>query len=262
MSAELVLAEDLGGATRLLTINRPKALNALNLGVITELREQIQKAEGDGVRQLIVTGSGPKSFVAGADISAMADMDRATATHFARMGQRVLHMLTLYPGVTVAAVNGFCLGGGMELAMACDLIYAAPNALFGQPEVNLGVIPGFGGTQRLRRRVGPQRARELILTGRNVKAVEAVDIGIALRVVPEEEGSVVEAAAAVCKTISQKGPLAVRWAKQACALAEELDLPVGLQEEARLFGACFDTEDQTEGMAAFLEKRRASFAGR
>lgn len=251
-----------GDHTAVLTITRPEALNALNKEVILQLGLALQDLERDGIRHVVLTGAGEKSFVAGADIAAMARMERAEATQFARRGQRVLHLLTLYPGVTIAAVNGYALGGGMEVAMACDLILAAPSAVFGQPEVGLGVIPGFGGTQRLRRRVGPQRARELILTGRSVKADEAVRIGLALRVVPEEEGTVLEAALSLCESIGKKGPRAVQRAKQACALAEELDLEVGLQEEATLFGACFDTADQKEGMAAFLEKRKADFSGR
>ena len=259
---EFLQVLDHGGHSRILTIDRPDALNALNQAIIRELHAELIRAEQDGIRHVVVTGAGAKAFVAGADIAAMAGMDRAEATQFARRGQRVLHLLSLYPGVTIAAVNGYALGGGMELAMACDLILAAPNAVFGQPEVNLGVIPGFGGTQRLRRRVGPQRARELILTGRNVKADEAVRIGLALRVVGEDEGSVLDAALKVCDGIGRKGPQAVRWAKQACALAEELDLEVGLQEEATFFGACFETADQDEGMSAFLEKRKPVFSGR
>ena len=162
-----------GDHTAVVTIDRPTALNALNLKVIEELEQILHGLEQDGVRHVILTGAGEKAFVAGADIAAMQNMTRAEATGFARRGQRALHLLTLYPGVTIAAVNGYTLGGGMELAMSCDLILAGPGALFGQPEVGLGVIPGFGGTQRLRRRVGPQRARELILTGRLVKAAEA-----------------------------------------------------------------------------------------
>jgi len=259
--SSFVEVTDHGGHTRVLTINRPDALNALNHDVIRALHAALQQAEAAGVQHLVVTGAGTKAFVAGADIAAMSKMDRAEATQFARWGQRVLHLLTLYPGVTIAAVNGYALGGGMELAMGCDLILAAPNAVFGQPEVNLGVIPGFGGTQRLRRRVGPQRARELILTGRNVKAEEAVTLGLALRVVSLDEGSVLDGALKLCDTLGRKGPQAVRWAKKACALAEELDLEVGLQEEAAFFGACFETVDQTEGMAAFLEKRKPVFVG-
>lgn len=260
-TTDLILVTEHGEHTRVFTINRPDALNALNLQVIDQLRRELAVAEKAGTRHIVVTGAGTRAFVAGADIGAMAEMDRGAATQFARRGQRVLHLLTLYPGITVAAVNGYALGGGMELAMACDLILAGPRAVFGQPEVNLGVIPGFGGTQRLRRRVGPQRAREMILTGRNVKAEEAVQMGLALRVVPEDEGTVLEAALELCGRLERKGPQAVLRAKRACALAEELDLEVGLQEEAGLFGACFDTADQTEGMAAFLEKRKPAFRG-
>jgi enoyl-CoA hydratase len=261
-TTDLIQVADHGDHTRVFTLNRPDALNALNLALINQLRGALDAAEAAGVRHIVLTGAGTTAFVAGADIAAMSDMDRGAATQFARRGQRVLHLLTLYPGVTIAAVNGYALGGGMELAMACDLILAGPAAIFGQPEVNLGVIPGFGGTQRLRRRVGPQRARELILTGRNVKAAEAVSLGLALRVVPEDEGTVLDAALALCERLARKGPQSVLRAKQACALAEELDLEIGLQEEAELFGACFDTEDQSEGMAAFLEKRKPAFVGR
>ncbi|MEE2830169.1 MAG: enoyl-CoA hydratase-related protein [Myxococcota bacterium] len=251
-----------GKSTAVLTIQRPKALNALNTAVLRELKAALDQLEQDGIGQVILTGSGERSFVAGADIAEMHGMDRLEATAFARRGQRILHRLTLYPGVTIAAVNGYALGGGMELAMACDLILASSNALFGQPEVDLGVIPGFGGTQRLRRRVGAQRARELIFTGRRIGAEEAVRLGLALRVVPEDEGSVLDAALALADSIGSKGPTAIVLAKQACALAEELDIEIGLQEEAARFGACFSTEDQTEGMAAFLEKRPAKFASR
>ena len=216
--------------------------------------------EQGGIRHVVLTGAGEKAFVAGADIAAMKEMSRGEATVFARRGQRVLHRLTGFSGVTIAAVDGFALGGGMELAMACDLIVASESSRFGQPEVNLGVIPGFGGTQRLVRLVGAQSARELILTGRMVKADEALRLGIAVKVVPQ--GEALSEALKIADTVAAKGPQAVAWAKTAIRLAEELDLEIGLQEEAELFGRCFETQDQAEGMAAFLEKRPASFAGR
>ena len=256
MNEDLVLLESTSPATAVLTINRPGALNALDLAVLDALGDAITQAQRDGVRHLIVTGAG-KAFVAGADIKAMVDLDRAGATEFARRGQRIIHMLTSYRGVTIAAVNGYALGGGMELAMACDLILADERAKFGQPEVKLGVIPGFGGTQRLSRLVGAMRARELIFSSRTIGAEEAVRIGLVLKAVPT--GTVLDEAKAMAAGIEGMGPLAVRWAKRACKLSEELNIDVGLQEEAELFGRCFDTSDQTEGMAAFVAKRAPVF---
>ena len=246
--------------TAVVTINRPKALNALNPEVITALGEAIDKLAEEDIRHVVLTGAGGKAFVAGADIGAMSSLSLEEAKAFARKGQRILHKLTTYPGVTVAAVDGFALGGGMELAMACDLILAGARSRFGQPEVNLGVIPGFGGTQRLGRLVGAQRARELIFTGRMIKADEAERLGLLLEVT--EPGEALNRALEIVATIAQKGPQAIRWAKQAIALSEELDLPIGLQEEAELFALCFETEDQKEGMGAFLQKRTADFKGR
>lgn len=245
--------------TAIITVNRPEALNALNLEVVRGLHGALTKLAAENIRQVIVTGAGGKAFVAGADIAEMASMTRDDAKTFARRGQRVLLMLTRYPGVTIAAVDGFALGGGMELAMACDLVVAGPRARFGQPEVNLGVIPGFGGTQRLARLVGAHRARELIFTGRMIKAAEAVQIGLALETA---ETSALERAIELAETIASKGPKAVQWAKAAIRISEELPLELGLQEEAEMFSLCFDTEDQTEGMAAFLEKRPPVFGGK
>jgi len=244
----------------IITINRPEALNALNAEVILALNTAIDGVAREGIRQIVLAGAGDKAFVAGADIAAMKDLGRTEAKAFARRGQRVLHKLSLFPGVTIAAVDGFALGGGMELAMACDLIVAGGKARFGQPEVNLGVIPGFGGTQRLVRLVGLQRSRELILTGRMIKADEAVRLGIALEAV--EAGQALTRALELAATIASKGPVAVACAKEAIRIADELNIEIGLQEEAELFADCFETTDQTEGMAAFLEKRPAVFVGR
>lgn len=243
------------------TVDRPKALNALNAATLGEMSEVFDRCrEDDDVRAVLVTGAGEKAFVAGADISAMATLTATEAGFFARSGQAVLNRLAGYPGVVIAAVNGFALGGGMELAMSCDLIIAAANARFGQPEVNLGVIPGFGGTQRLVRLVGVQRAREMIFTGRMVKAPEAQQLGIALEVV--EAGKAVERALEIVATIAAKGPGAVRQAKTAVNAHLDGTLLEGLSAEASLFGACFSTADQTEGMAAFMEKRAAVFTNR
>ena len=241
-----------------ITIDRPKALNALNPATLAALDAAIDQV-GDA-RAVVITGGGEKAFVAGADISVMAKLSAIEAGQFAAMGQRVFDRLEALPMPVIAAVNGFALGGGCELALACDLVLAAPNAVFGQPEVKLGVIPGFGGTQRLVRRVGTMRARELCFSARNVKADEAVAIGLALRVVTE--GSVRDAALALANQIAAQGPVAVRLAKRAILDGDGADLRVGLAGERTLFALCFATDDQKEGMAAFLEKRAAAFTGR
>jgi len=244
------------GAVALLTLDRPEALNALNSEVIAGLEAALD-ALGDA-RALVLTGGGPKAFVAGADIAEMRHLDHVGAAGFARRGQAVFARLEALPIPTIAAVNGFALGGGCELALACDLVLAGPNAVFGQPEVRLGVIPGFGGTQRLVRRVGQMRAMELILSARNVKADEAVTLGLALRVADP----VLDAALALGESIAAVGPVAVRLAKQAVGAASDVSLREGLNFEAEAFGLCFDTLDQKEGMTAFLEKRKARFEGR
>ena len=245
------------GDVALLTIDRPKALNALDAATLAGLDAALDQL-GDA-RALVITGGGEKAFVAGADIAAMSTLDAMGAAHFAGVGQRVFDRIEALPIPVIAAVNGFALGGGCELALACDLVLAAPNAVFGQPEVKLGVIPGFGGTQRLVRRVGSMRARELIYSGRNVKAEEAVVIGLALRVVTD--GTVRDAALALANQIAAMGPVAVRLAKRAILDGDGADLRVGLAGERTLFALCFATADQKEGMAAFLEKRPAKFTG-
>lgn len=255
------LGVEIDGALAVVTVDRPQVLNALDSGVIADLDRWFAAAALEGsVRAVVLTGAGDKAFVAGADIAEMRSFTAAEALEFARRGQAALDRIAAFPGLTVAAVNGFALGGGCELAMACDLVVAARNARFGQPEVNLGVIPGFGGTQRLVRLVGAQRARELVLTGRQVKADEALALGLAIRVV--DEGQAVAAAREIATTVLQKGPLAVRLAKKALDAGSELDLPRGLDQEAALFGLCFASEDQKEGMSAFVEKRRPAFSGR
>lgn len=244
------------GAVAVVFIDRPKALNALNSQVLRELGQALDQL-GDA-RVLVLTGAGEKAFVAGADIAEMSTYTTVDALHFCGIGQSVLDRIEALPIPSIAAVNGFALGGGCELAMACDLILAAPNAVFGQPEVKLGVIPGFGGTQRLVRRIGTQRAREWIFTARNVKAEEAVSVGLALRV----ETDVLAAAVALGEQIAANGPVAVRLAKRAIVDTDGLDLRSGLAAERNLFALCFATEDQKEGMAAFLGKRKPVFPGR
>jgi enoyl-CoA hydratase len=243
----------------IIRLNRPKALNALNSELVSELDVLLREQWEQGLSALVLTGAGEKSFAAGADISEMVGYTAVQAESYARQGQRSLRLLEEFPAPTIAAVNGFALGGGCELAMCCDIILASENALFGQPEVKLAVTPGFGGTQRLVRRVGRQRALELMMTGRNVGAQEAVAMGLALEVV---EGDVVEAALKLAGKIARNGPIAVRLVKRAVQETDRLDIEAGLAAEASLFGLCFATEDQTEGMKAFLDKRRAAFQGR
>jgi len=259
MSDELVLRE-MDGKIAIITINRPEALNALNTEVIGQLGAQIDAAEADGAGAVIVTGAGDKAFIAGADIKGFSAVPRTELAEFARFGQLNFGKLAEFPGLTLAAVNGFCLGGGCEVAMCADLIIAEENARFGQPEVNLGLIPGYGGTQRLIRRVGMQRTLELCLTARMVGADEAVRIGLALEKVPAGQG--VERCKEIAKLALSKGPFAVKQAKRAVHMGAEMDLEKGLRLEANLFAQTFHTEDADEGVAAFIEKRKAEFKGR
>jgi enoyl-CoA hydratase len=243
----------------IITLNRPKALNALNSALLNELAAVISDLVDSGLAALVLTGSGDRAFAAGADIAEMASFSAQEAEAFSAGGQAVLELLETFPAPTIAAVKGFALGGGCEVAMATDMILAAPTAVFGQPEVKLGVIPGFGGTQRLIRRVGRQRALELMLTGRNVDAHEAARLGLVLEVV--EEGDVLDAALKLAGRIARNGPSAVRWVKQVVHEMEGRDANAGLAFERAHFALCFSTDDQSEGMAAFLEKRRAAFSG-
>lgn len=243
------------------TINRPKALNAMNAAVLAELEGAFTALNSNPeVGCIILTGSGEKAFVAGADIAAMQPLDAVTARDFALLGHRVMQLIEKGPKPVIAAVNGFALGGGCELAMGCDLRLASDNAKFGQPEVNLGVIPGFGGTQRLPRLVGKGRALELVLTGDMIDAQEAYRIGLVNKVYPLAE--LLAETKKVAKKILGKGPLAVRLGKEAVCNGVEMDLDRACAYEADLFGFCFATADQKEGMQAFLEKRPAKFSGR
>ncbi len=250
---------DVDGALAVLTIDRPKALNALNSKTIGELEDALNTL-GSGVRALILTGGGEKAFVAGADISEMAQLTDAQAREFAAAGHRTLLKLEELGIPTLAAVNGFALGGGTELALACDLIYASEKAVFGLPEVTLGVIPGFGGTQRLTRLVGKARAKELIFTGGKVDAAKAKEIGLALEVLPGDK--LLEHCKAVAAKILKVGPLAVSKAKRVIESGADADLHAALEVERQGFAALFGSEDQKEGMKAFLEKRPANFTGR
>lgn len=261
MAYQNVLLESLEAGIYRLTVNRPKALNALNPETLEEIGAAVAEvgAMADaGV--LLVTGAGDKAFVAGADISRMQSMTALEGKAFSELGLRTCRALELLPIPTIAVVNGYALGGGTELAMSCDWIIASERAVFGQPEVNLGVTPGFGGTQRLTRLVGRGMAMELVTTGRQVKADEAARIGLANRVV--EHGQLLNAALESARMVVSKGPVAVRLAKEAIQRGQDLELDAALVLESEVFGLCFATEDQKEGMAAFLEKRAPVFKGR
>lgn len=257
MSDKLIDVEDKAGVVRL-TITRPKALNALNSAVLTELESVLTDLEQrDDLRAVLITGDGEKSFVAGADIAEMREKTPEQARAFAGQALRTIKRLETLPVPVVALVNGFCLGGGCELALACDWAVASDNAIFGQPEVGLGVIPGFGGTQRLPRRVGPAMAIDLCTTGRKIDAKEALRIGLVNRVMPQAE---LEAyAEELTKQLSGNGPEAVRSAKQAVHDGLDQDLDSALALETSLFALCFAGEEQTEGMSAFVEKRKPNF---
>jgi enoyl-CoA hydratase len=244
-----------------LTLNRPDKLNALSVELVTELARAVDELSRDAsVRCGIVTGAGEKAFAAGADIAAMSTMTVAQAKGFADLGHRVGAAIEALHFPVIAAVNGFALGGGCEIALCCDFIYASDKAKLGQQEVNLGVIPGFGGTQRLARRVGGARARELCMTGDTLTAEEALRIGLVNAVVPHAE--LLPKVREVAKKIAGKGPLAIAAAKRVIARGADVSLPVANELEATAFASLFGSEDQREGMRAFVEKRPAKFTGR
>ena len=240
----------------LVTIDRPKALNALNSETLGELNECLKELEQrKDIRVILLTGGGQKAFVAGADISEMVNAAPAGGRAMALLADEAFCRLENMPQVTIAAVNGYALGGGCEIAMACDIRIAAENAVFGQPECGLGIIPGFGGTQRLARLVGKGRAKELIFTCGRIDAQEAYRIGLANKVVPQAE--LLDVCRAMAKTIMSKGGYAVSVAKAVINAGLDMDLINGLKMEADAFGLTFATHDKQEGMTAFLEKRPA-----
>jgi enoyl-CoA hydratase len=255
------LLYEVDGPLLTLTVNRPKVLNALNEKVLDELHAALHHAgEQHELRAIILTGAGDRAFVAGADIAAMAAMDPAKALELANKGHRVGELMARLPQPVIAAVNGFALGGGMELAMACDIIYASTKAKFGQPEVNIGVMPGFGGTQRLPRRVSLSVAAEMLYGGDPISAEEALRVGLVAAVVPPEE--LLETARTVGRRIASRAPKAVAATKHALHAALELPLSLGNQLEQRLFSELFATQDQKEGMGAFLAKRPPAYTGK
>ena len=243
------------GSVAIATINRPKALNALNSEVLNDLNTMIDEINADPeIRVLILTGSGEKAFVAGADIGEMSTLTKTEGEAFGKKGNDVFRKLETMPIPVIAAVNGYALGGGCELAMSCDIRICSDAAVFGQPETGLGITPGFGGTQRLARLVGPGMAKQLIYSAKNIKADEALRIGLVNAVYPIDE--LLPAAEKLAETIARNAPIAVRACKEAIDLGLELPMDEAIALEERLFGSCFETEDQKEGMTAFLEKRR------
>jgi len=245
-----------------ITINRPKALNALSRATVAELARAVEELAGDdSVRAVVLTGAGEKAFVAGADISEFNTLQSAEeAAEYARAGQAVLNRIERLPKPVIAAINGYALGGGCELAMACDIRVAADTARLGQPEINLGIIPGYGGTQRLPRLVGKGAAKLLVLTGDPITAAEALRIGLVDVVVPAAE--LMDKALELAAKLASKAPAALRLCKQAINEGTEGTLAAGLGHEAALFGLVFDTEDRVEGVDAFLQKRKAEWKGR
>jgi enoyl-CoA hydratase len=258
MSYENIRLE-VDGALAVLTIDRPKALNALNTKTFHEIDAALDALPAS-VRALIVTGGGEKAFVAGADIAEMADLGEEAGRAFSGVGHHTMLKLEQLAIPTIAAVNGFALGGGCELAMACDLIYASEKAVFGLPETTLAVIPGFGGTQRLTRVVGKMRAKELVFTGERLDAAKAKEIGLVLEVLPADQ------LLAHCKAVAGKmlknGPLAISQAKRVIEFGADQDLRAANELERQGFAVLFGSEDQKEGMKAFLEKRPAGFTGK
>jgi len=260
MPFKTLLIED-RGAIRLITLNRPDKLNALNRSTIGELHQAFeQAAESPAVRVVVLTGAGPKAFVAGADIAEMNDLSPVQARDFSRHGQKLMVRIEQLGKPVIAMINGFALGGGLELAMACHLRIAADTAKLGQPEVNLGLVPGFGGTQRLLRLAGRGAALELCLTGQPIDAARAFALNIVTRVVP---GAELEAETMkLAGQLAIAAPQALRGILDAIVIAGEAGLETGLDYETQAFAVAFSTEDMKEGTGAFLARRKAQFSGR
>ena len=242
------------GFVGVITINRPKALNALNSQVLKEIDATLDAVDLETTRCLILTGAGEKSFVAGADIAEMSTLTKAEGEAFGKAGNDVFRKLETFPIPTIAAVNGFALGGGNEIAMSCDIRICSDNAVFGQPEVGLGITPGFGGTQRLARIIGVGKAKELVYTAFNIKADEAYRVGLVNAVYPQAE--LMDAAKKMAGKIAKNAPIAVRACKKAINEGLDVDMDQAIVIEEKLFGSCFETEDQKDGMTAFLNKTK------
>ncbi len=242
------------GQIAIITINRPKALNALNPDVLNDLEAVIDAVDQDAVRCLILTGAGDKSFVAGADIAAMSTMTKDEAEAFSKQGNDLFRKLEQFPIPVIAAINGFALGGGCEISMSCDFRLCSENAIFGQPEVGLGITPGFGGTQRLERLIGPGMAKQLIYSAQNIKAPEALRVGLVNAVYPQEE--LLPAAKKIANKIAKQAPIAVRASKRAMNNGIEVDMDQAIVIEEKDFASCFESEDQQYGMAFFLDRNK------
>ena len=242
------------GAVEVITIDRPQALNALNPEVLAGLKAAFEAADLKSIRCIVLTGAGEKSFVAGADIGAMSTMTKAEGEAFSKLGNDLFLQIESFPIPVIAAVNGFALGGGNELAMSCDIRVCSDNAMFGQPEVGLGITPGFGGTQRLARLVGMGMAKQLVYSAFNVKADEALRIGLVNAVYPQAE--LMDNALKLATKIASNAPIAVRHCKQAMNEGIELPIDKAVAVEEKLFGECFETHDQKEGMGCFLSKEK------
>ncbi|MCQ4725175.1 enoyl-CoA hydratase-related protein [Anaerotignum faecicola] len=255
------LIVEMDGAIAVVTINRPKALNALNAETLEEIKKTMECiGEDEAVKGVIITGAGEKSFVAGADISQFVPLDAIGGRKCAELGQAACSSIEKLEKPVIAAVNGYALGGGNEISMACDIRIASTKAVFGQPEVNLGIMPCFGGTQRLTRLVGYGYAKEMIFTARQVKADEALRIGLVNKVVEPEE--LMSAAKEMMNTILSKAPIAIAMCKVAINRGKEMDLDDALELERDVTGLLFSTADKTEGVDAFLNKRKAEFTGK
>jgi enoyl-CoA hydratase len=261
MADATVVRIERSGGVATLTLDRPKALNALDAATLREIARAVRELRRAGdVRAAVVTGAGEKAFCAGADIAAMAAMSAEEGHAYSELGHEVFARIEALPFPVIAAINGVALGGGLELALACDLIVASERARFGQPEINLGLIPGFGGTQRLALRTGLARARELIYLGHMVNADEAYRIGLVDRVVAA--GAVVSEAQRLAADLAAKPPVALRQAKRTTAMAAEALLAAGCRLETEAFGVTFASEDRVEGLKAFLAKRPPAWKGR
>jgi enoyl-CoA hydratase len=249
------------GGIATITLNRPKALNALNLAMVRELGQAVHQVRDDPmVRVVVITGAGDKAFAAGADITEFKEMSPVDAWVFTQQMQRVYLDIERLPKPVIAAVNGYALGGGCELMMTCDIVYASDRAKIGQPEINLGIIPGSGGTQRLARLIGKQRAKELVLTGDMIGAQEAWNLGLLNKVFPPDQ--LMPEVKKLAEKLAAKGAVALKAAKEAVEEGYDIELGRAIANEGKLFGLCFGTEDKAEGVNAFLEKRPPQFKGK
>ena len=250
----MYVTTEIQDAVEIITIDRQKALNALNPEVLEELKAAFEAVDQNVIRCIILTGAGDKSFVAGADIASMSTMTKAEGEAFGKLGNDIFLMIEKFPIPVIAAVNGFALGGGNELAMSCDIRICSENALFGQPEVGLGITPGFGGTQRLARLIGPGMAKQITYAALNIDAAEALRVGLVNAVYPQEE--LMPNALKLAAKIAKNAPIAVRACKQAINEGLQVSIDEGIVIEEKLFGSCFETHDQVEGMACFLSREK------